>query len=76
MQTTVAKNRTAPIIAKIASAKAFTLDSSFSGKPVEELAWLKSYLSKMEPKISFDKATNKGKATLHSNAWYEFEVAA
>ena len=76
MQTTVVKTRTAPIIAKIASAKAFTLDNSFSGKPVEELDWLKSYLTKMQPKIRFDRATGKGQAYFHSNAWYDFEVAA
>jgi hypothetical protein len=76
MQVTIAKNRTAPIIAKIASAKSYTLDNCFTGKPVEELDWLKSYLTKMQPKIYFDKATGTGQAYLHSNAYYNFEVAA
>lgn len=76
MQNTVAKNRTAPIIAKIVSAKSYTLDNAFSGKPVEELDWLKSYLTKMQPKITLDRATGRGQAYFHSNAYYDFEVAA
>lgn len=76
MQVTVAKNRTSHILAGITSAKAFTLDNGFSGTSVEELEWLRSYLMKLNPKVSFDKIAGTGIARLHSNAWYEFKVRA
>ena len=74
---TIPKNRALIIIEQIVSAKAFTLDNGFSGAPVEELDWLKSHLSRdgSRAKITFDKETGHGQASLHSNAWYEFEVS-
>jgi len=71
---TISKNRHEAIYDRIESVFAFTLENCFSGKPVEDFDRLKEFLRKMEPKIRFDKTTGKGQISLHSNAWYEFEV--
>ena len=74
--TTVRKTKVAEVLDKISSAKCFSLENGFSGKPVDDLAALRSWLVRMEAKVSFDKTTRKGNARLHSNEWYEFEVLA
>jgi len=71
---TIPKNRHEAIYDRIGNVFAFTLENSFSGKPIDDFGRLKEFLRKMEPKIRFNKATGKGQISLHSNAWYEFEV--
>lgn len=72
---TVPKNRSAAVIANLTSAKSFTLDNCFSGATVDDMDWLRRYLTRMEPKVRLDKETGKVDMRLHSNERYEGMVA-
>jgi hypothetical protein len=77
MEKTVPKNRTIPVLAKIASVKAYALDNGFSGKPIENLSYfLNEYLPRFTSlyKVKYDPETKRGTIKFHSNEWYYFQT--
>lgn len=72
---TIAKNRREAILAKMTSAKAFTLDNCFRGEEIRDLDAFRRFLNLGRYTVKFDKTTGKGNIYLHSNANYDFEAA-
>lgn len=70
MMKTIAKNRVAAFLPKIANVTVYSLDNGFKGEPAT-IEWA----VKLDAKFMWD-GKSKGKARCHSNLWYEFEVAA
>lgn len=67
---TIRKNSVEKFIKRAFNIKVYTLDNGFTGVPVNDLVWA-IYL---DAKFSYDSQTGTGRARLHSNCWYEFDV--
>jgi len=62
---------------KISNLRCFSLDNSFSGKPVENHQdAIEFAINKMDGRLQVNKTTGEGRIRLHSNLWYEFDYQA
>ena len=77
MQKTIRKNQIDAFLAKVVSAKCYSLDNGFSGATVEDIEYLRSHIQRLgKSRITFCEETGKGEISLHGNCWFDVQTAA
>lgn len=71
---TIARNRLDKFAPRFCNVRIYSLDNCFSGEAAKDDAYCINWARKLDAKFQIDEATGTGRARVHSNLWYEFDV--
>jgi len=71
---TIARNRLDKYVSRFSNVRIYSLDNCFTGEAAKDDAYCIEWARKLEAKFQIDEATGAGRARVHSNLWYEFDV--
>ena len=71
---TIACNRLDKFAPRFRNVRIYSLENCFTGETAKDDVYCIEWARKLDAKFQVDEASGKGRARVHSNLWYEFDV--